>query len=162
MTQKTNTPGPQGPAVAIFSQIAPIYAAELSHQLYRAGLVNSNDLIGALVTGLRSFARDHSVCLASDFRQAWPEALQCLQTAHTEADWEGLLAQSTTAPRAKDRAIILGASQLVRLLEASRQTTGLSPRVATALGAWLITAVILAQSSPLNAGISLDEIADCL
>ncbi len=161
-TNTTTTPGPQVPAVVLFRRIAPTYAAELSQQLHRAGLVNSDDLICALTTGLRSFARDHGVCLATDFPKAWPEAFRNLRDARSEAEWDALLAQTATAPQAPSRKMALGASQMIRVLEASRQAAGMSPRVAVALGAWVITAVVIAHSGPLDADISLAELADCL
>ena len=100
MTKQTTFAGPAVSAVTLFQRIAPTFASEIAAQMYRAGLRNSDDLICALTTGLRSFARDQDVCLASDFPKAWPEALGSLRSVHSEQEWEEFLAQSTSAPGA--------------------------------------------------------------
>lgn len=162
MNQPSTIRAPQIPAVLLFRRIAPTFAQELSCQLHHAGPVNSNDLIWALTTGLSSYAKEHGVCLATDFPKAWPEALQALRTAHSEDEWERLLTQTATAPQATTRQIARGAAQMVRVLEASRGVAQMSPRIATALGIWIITAVVIGHSGPLDADLSLEELADCL
>ena len=162
MTKQTTFAGPAVSAVTLFQRIAPTFAAEIAAQMYRAGLRNSDDLICALTTGLRSFARDQDVCLASDFPKAWPEALGSLRSVHSEREWEEFLAQSTSAPQAKGHLLALGASQMIKILEGTQQTAGMSPRVVVALGSWIMTAIIIAHSGPLDADLSLEQLADCL
>ncbi|WP_281969153.1 hypothetical protein [Roseovarius nanhaiticus] len=158
----TITRGPKISAVTLFRQIAPTYAEELSRQLHRAGLVNSNDLITALTSGLMTFSREQGVDLASEFPKAWPEALRALRTARTEEGWEQLLPQTATAPQATGHTLARGASQMIKVLEASRDAAHMSPLVAVALGIWVITAVIIAHSGPLDADLSLEQLAECL
>jgi hypothetical protein len=162
MTKTTHIRGPQISAVIIFRRLAPTYARELSHQLHRAGVRNTNDLIWALTTGLSSFAKEHGVCLATDFPKAWPEALQALRTARSDDEWERLLPQTAAAPEAANRELALGASQMIQILEASRDVAQMSPRVVTALGVWIITAVVIAHSGPIDADLSLEQLAECL
>ena len=162
MTRTTHIRGPQISAVILFRRIAPTFARELSHQLHRAGVRNTNDLIWALTTGLSRFAKEQGVCLATDFPKAWPEALQTLRTARSEDEWERLLPQTATAPEATNHKLALGASQLIRVLEASRDAAQMSPRVVTALGIWVITAVVIAHSGPIDADLSLEQLAECL
>lgn len=149
-------------AEALFRGLVPTVAAELSRQLHRAGLINTNDLIFALTTGLRSFARDRDLCLATEFPQAWPQALEVLREARSEADWEVFLSQTSTAPQVKGYKMAQGASQMIRILETLQQAAEMSPRIATALGSWVITAVVIAHSGPLDADISLEQLSDCL
>ncbi len=92
----------------------------------------------------------------------WPEACRNLRDARSEAEWDALLAQTATVPQAKGHKMALGASQMIRVLEASRQAAGMSPRVAVALGTWVITAILIAHSGPLDADLSLEDLADCL
>lgn len=158
----TLTRGPKISAITLFRQIAPTCAAELSQQLHRAGLRNTHDLITALTAGLASFSREQGIDLAKDFPKAWPEALCALRTAHTEEEWEQLLAQTARAPQAKGHTLARGASQMIQVLEASREAAQMSPKVAMALGVWIITAVVIAHSGPLDADLSLEELADCL
>ncbi|MGY9039402.1 MAG: hypothetical protein ACKVLA_16445 [Rhodobacterales bacterium] len=162
MTNQTTFTRPAVSAVALFQRIAPTFATEIAAQMHRAGLRNSDDLICALTTGLRSFARDQGVCLATDFPKAWPEALQALRPVRSEQEWEELLAQSTAAPQAKGHLLALGASQMIKILEGAQQTAGMSPRIAVALGSWVMTAIIIAHSGPLDADLSLEQLADCL
>lgn len=162
MSNPTAITGPQISAVVLFQRLAPTFAVKLSHQLHRAGLKNSNDLICALTTGLRTFASAQGVCLAVDFPQAWPEALQALRGTRSEQEWEEVLAQSTAAPEAKGHILALGASQMISLLEATQKAAGMSPRVMTAFGAWILTAIIIAHSGPLDADISLEDLSECL
>ena len=162
MTNQTTFTRPAISAVALFQRIAPTFASEIAAQLYRAGLRNSDDLICALTTGLRSFARDQDVCLATDFPKAWPEALQVLRSVRSEQAWEEFLTQSTDAPQAKGHLLALGASQMIKILEGTQQTAGMSPRVVVALGSWIMTAIIIAHSGPLDADLSLEQLADCL
>ncbi|RKF12399.1 hypothetical protein D6850_18175 [Roseovarius spongiae] len=162
MTQTTETRGPRISALALFRQIAPTCAQEISHQLQRAGLKNSHDLITALTRGLASFARQQDVCLAADFPKTWPEALQMLRATRSEADWERFLPQTVTASQAGARTLAVGASQMIRVLETLRDAAGMSPRVAVALGAWIVTAVVIAHSGPLDADLSLEELAEHL
>ena len=136
MSNPTAITGPQISAVVLFQRLAPTFAVKLSHQLHRAGLKNSNDLICALTTGLRTFASAQGVCLAVDFPQAWPEALQALRGTRSEQEWEEVLAQSTAAPEAKGHIL--------------------------AFGAWILTAIIIAHSGPLDADISLEDLSECL
>ncbi|GAW37271.1 hypothetical protein RA2_04348 [Roseovarius sp. A-2] len=161
MTQSSTTRGPQIPAILLFRRIAPTVAQDLSSQLHRAGLVNANDLIWALTTGLSSFAKGRGVCLATGFPKAWPEALRALRTACSEAEWERFLVQTATAPQATPRQIARGAAQMVAILEALSEAVRLSPQIATALGTWIITAVVIAHSGPLDADLSLEDLADC-
>ena len=162
MSQTTQIPGPMIPAVALFRRIAPTYAVELSCQLHRTGLQNTNDLITVLTSGLVTFSREQNVHLATEFPKAWPEALQALRTARTEEEWEQLLPQTSRAPQAKSHKLALGVSQMIRVLEVSRETVHMSPHVATALGIWIVTAVVIAHSGPLDADLSLEQLADCL
>jgi len=122
MTKQTTFTGPAVSAVTLFQRIAPTFASEIAGQMYRAGLRNSDDLICALTTGLRSFARDQGVCLATDFPKAWPEALRALRPARNEREWEELLAQTTAAPQAKGHILALGASQMIKILATTQQT----------------------------------------
>lgn len=162
MIRPSTIRGPQISAILLIRRVAPTCAQELSRQLHRAGIVNSNDLIDALLTGLRSFAREQGVCLATDFPAAWPEALRSLQSVRSEADWEAFLAQTDTAPRAASRQIVRGAAQMVRILEATSEVVRMSPRIAVAHGIWIVTAAVIAHSGPLDAELSLEEIADLL
>lgn len=162
MTKNTYIRGPQISAVILFRHLAPAYARELSHQLHRTGVRNTNDLIWTLTTGLGRFAKEQGVCLATDFPKAWPEALQALRTARSDEEWERLLPQTTTAPEAAKRKLALGASQMIQVLEASRDVAQMSPRVVTALGVWIITAVVIAHSGPIDADLSLEQLAECL
>lgn len=161
MTRSSTIRGPQIPAALLFRRVAPTCAQEFARQLCRAGLVNSNDLIWSLATGLSRFAKEHGVCLATDFPVAWPEALRCLRNARSEDEWERFLTQSPTAPQATTQQIARGAAQMITLLEALGESVRMSPRIATALGIWLITAVIIAHSGPLDADLSLEDLADC-
>jgi hypothetical protein len=154
--------GPSVSAEILFRRIAPTVAADLSQQLHRAGLVNSNDLIFALATGLRSFARDQGLCLATEFTKAWPQALRVLRGVRSETEWDALLMQASTAPQVEGYTMARGASQMIKVLEALQQTAGMRPKTATALGTWVITAVVIAHSGPLDADISLEELSDCL
>lgn len=154
--------GPSISAEMLFRRIAPTVAAELSQQLYRAGLVNSNDLIFSLATGLRNFARDEGLCLATEFPQAWPQAFQALRGVRSETEWDALLMQASTAPQVKGYTMARGASQMINVLEALQQTARMSPKTATVLGTWVITAVVIAHSGPQDADISLEELSDCL
>lgn len=162
MTQTTHIRGPKVSATLLFRRIAPTYASELAQQLHRAGLTNSNDLIMALTTGLNAFSREMGVDLAREFPKAWPEALQELRSARTEAEWQHLLPQTSGAPQAKGHTLARGASQMLHVLEASREAAQMSPLVITALGIWVITAVVIAHSGPLDADLSLEQLADCL
>ena len=154
--------GPQISAATLFRQVAPTYAQQLSRQLHRAGLLNTNDLIMALTSGLTTFSREQGVPLAEEFPKAWPEALQALRTARSEDDWEKFLSQTASAPEATGHKLALGASQMIQLLTASQGAAEMSPRVATALGIWVITAVVIAHSGPLDADLSLEQLAECL
>lgn len=145
MTQSSTMRGPQIPALLLFRRIAPIFARELAQKLCRSGLVNSADLIDALLTGLRSFARERSVCLAVDSPKAWPEALRAQRGACSEAEWARFLRQTATAPRATPYQIACGAAQVVRVLDAGSEVVHMSPRIATALGTWIVTAVVLSH-----------------
>lgn len=162
MTRSSTIRGPQIPAVLLFRRVAPTCAQELSHQFFRAGLANSNDLIDALLTGLRSFAKEQGVCLAEDFPAVWPEALRLLKTARSENDWDRFLAQTATAPQATPRHIARGASQTIRVLEALRDAAGMTPRMAVALGTFIVTASVVAHSGPSDADLSLEELAGYL
>lgn len=161
MTQSSTIRGPQISAILLFRRVVPSIAQDLSRQLHRAGLVNSNDLIWALTTGLSSFAREQGVCLATVFPKAWPEALQALRTARSEDEWERFLPQTATALQATPRQIARGAAQMIAILEALSEAVRLSPQTATALGIWIITAVVIAHSGPLDADLSLEDLADC-
>jgi len=154
--------GPQISAATLFRQVAPTYAQQLSHQLHRAGLLNTNDLIMALTSGLTTFSREQGVPLAAEFPKAWPEALQALRTTRCEDDWEKFLSQTASAPEATGHKLALGASQMIQLLTASQGAAEMSPLVATALGIWVITAVVIAHSGPLDADLSLEQLAECL
>lgn len=162
MTAFTRSPSPILPATTLFGRLAPRMAEELAGQLHRRGLHDSEDLIWALLTGLKQFAREQGVCLATDFPAAWPEALSHLRDARGEDDWERLLRQSATAPRATGHQIALGASQMARILAGFVETTGMSPRVAAALGTWVLVAVVIAHSGPRDADLTLEELAGCL
>lgn len=48
------------------------------------------------------------------------------------------------------------------ILEAARAEARLSPRVATALGTWVLTAVVSAHSGARDADLTLEELAGCL
>lgn len=161
MTHSSTIRGPQIPAVLLFRRIAPTCASELSQQLHRAGIINSNDLIWALVTGLSSFAQERGVSLATDFPKAWPEALRSLRVARSEADWERFLSQSATAPEATPHQVARGAAQMVRVLEATSDVAQMSPRIGVALGTWIVTAVVIAHSGPLDADLTLEDLGEC-
>ncbi len=162
MTNLTTFTGPAVCTVTLFRRIAPTFAAEIAGQMYRVGLRNSDDLICVLTTGLRSFARGQGVCLATDFPKTWPDALCVLRQARSEREWEELLVQTTAAPQAKGHILALGASQMIRILQSTQQTAEMSPRVAVALGSWIMTAILIAHSGPLDADINLEQLADCL
>ena len=51
---------------------------------------------------------------------------------------------------------------MIQVLEASRDVAQMSPRVVTALGVWIITAVVIAHSGPIDADLSLEQLAECL
>ncbi|MCF7728016.1 hypothetical protein [Sulfitobacter sp. M22] len=162
MTELNPNTRPVLSAEVLFRRLAPTAAAEVSQQLHRAGLVNANDLIFALTTGLRSFARNQGLCLATEFPLAWPQALEVLRGCRSEAEWETFLMQTSTAPQVKGYKMAKGASQMIRILETLQQTADMSPRIATAFGTWVITAVVIAHSGPLDADVSLEELSDCL
>lgn len=161
MTISPQSPHAIIPATALYRGLAPRVAEELAHQLHRGSIRNSNDLIWALLTGLRRFAREHGVSLAADFPAAWPEALRYLRDARSEAEWDCLLPQTASAPQAAKQPFLLAASRMLQLLNVYAETTGLNPRLAVALGTWVVTAVVIAHSGPQDADITLEELADC-
>lgn len=160
MTTSSPIRGPRIPAPLLFRRVAPTCAQELSRQLYRAGIGNSNDLIMGMTTGLSHFARENGVCLATDFPEIWPEALRALKESRSEAEWECFLHQSATAPQVPTRQMLRGAAQMLKVLEATSEAVQMSPRAATALGTWIITAVVIAHSGPLDADLCLEDLAE--
>lgn len=158
------TPGlrPVISATALFRRLAPACAREVSGQLYRLGITNSDDLLHALATGMQHFAAAQDLRLSADFRTTWPEALQHLRTALSEADWARLVPQTAHAPQAAAHKVARGASQMVQVLEAARETAGLSPRRAVTLGSWILTAVVIADAGPGDAASALEDLAATL
>ncbi|GAA6202840.1 hypothetical protein [Aquicoccus sp. SU-CL01552] len=149
-------------ATTLFRRLAPPCAREVSGQLYRLGIVNSDDLLHALATGVQHFAAEQDLRFSADFRTTWPEALQYLRTGRSEADWARLVPQTDHAPQAAAHKVARGASQMVQVLEAARETAGLSPRRAVTLGGWCLTAVVIAQVGPRDAEAALKDLAATL
>ncbi|GAW37279.1 hypothetical protein RA2_04356 [Roseovarius sp. A-2] len=147
------------PATALFRGLAPTYARELSGYLHRIGVVNSSDAIRALLIGLEQFSAERNVSLTAVYPVAWPEALQYLCDARSEEEWAILLSQTPAAPQAAAHKISRGASQMVQSLDASCDSTGMSPRIAVLLGIWVLTAVVIAHSGPVDADITLKDLA---
>ena len=50
---------------------------------------------------------------------------------------------------------------MVRVLEATGAAGQMSPRVAAALGTWIVTVMVIAHSGPRDADLSLEDLADC-
>lgn len=162
MTETPLSPAPLVSTVALYRRLAPSLAQQLSHQLHYLGLRNSSELIWALLTGLQHFAIEQGVTLSADFPAAWPEALYHLRAARSDDDWDGLLPQTATAPRAAAHKHRLGAAKVLQMLEACETAMSSSPRVAVGLGTWLVTAVVIAHSGPLDADITLEELSSAL
>ena len=149
-------------ATALFRRLAPACAQEVSGQLHRLGIGNTDDLLHALATGGQHFAAEQDLRFSADFRATWPEALQDLRTARNDADWTRLVPQTAHAPMAAAHKITRGASQMVQVLEAARETAGLSPRRAVTLGSWCLTAVVIAHVGPDDAVTALEDLAATL
>ena len=162
MTETPLSPTRLVSAVALYRRLAPSLAQQLSHQLHFLGLRNSSDLIWALLTGLQHFANERGITLSADFPAAWPKALYHLREARSENDWDGLLSQTATAPRAAPHKHRLGAAKMLQMLEAGEAAMSSSPRIAVELGTWLVIAAVIAHSGPLDADITLEELADAL
>jgi len=159
MTSKTNIPGPQISALLLFRRLAPTCAEELSKQMHRAGIHNSNDVVDVLATGLRAFARKHGISSAAVFSQAWPEALSVLKNSRSEEDWTRLLPQEASAFKAPPRQISEAGMQMFRVLEAAMEIMQMAPRTTVGFGVWIVTAVVIGHSGPLDADLSLEELA---
>lgn len=158
------TPGlrPIVSATALFRRLAPACVREISVQLHRLGITNSDDLLHALATGVQHFAAEQDLRLSADFRATWPEALQDLRTTYSDADWARLVPQTAHAPQAATHKIVRGASQMVQVLEAARETARLSPHRAVTLGSWCLTAAVIAQVGPPDAATALEDLAATL
>lgn len=160
MTNTNHILGSQISGLRLFQSLAPTAAEELAQQLHRVGLYSSNDLIDALATGLSAYARARGISLSIEFQHAWPGALDVLKRSRTEDDWERLLPQEATAPKTSSNQIVQGSAQMLRVLE-SAQAVGMQPRTATWYGIWIVTAAVIGHSGPLDADISLEELAEC-
>jgi len=160
MTNTKPIPGSQISGLLLFQSLAPTAAEALALQLHRAGVYNSNDLVDALATGLSAYSRARGISLESEFQHAWPGALDVLKGRHTEDQWERLLPQEATAPRALSGLIVQGSAQMLRVLEAA-EAVGMQPRTAIWYGIWIVIAAVIGHSGPLDADISLEELAEC-
>ncbi|MEP2982684.1 MAG: hypothetical protein ABJN39_07975 [Sulfitobacter sp.] len=161
MTNTNDISSPQVSALQLFQSLAPTAAEALAQQLHGAGVCNSNDLVDALATGLSAYARARGIFLSSEFQLAWPGALHVLKGRHTEDDWERLLPQEATAPKASSNQIVQGSAQMLRVLDAA-ESVGMQPRTAIWYGIWIVTAAVIGHSGPLDADISLEELAECV
>ncbi|MFG6562008.1 hypothetical protein [Sulfitobacter sp. 1A15299] len=144
----------------LFESVAPKAAEQLARQFHRAGLYNSNDLLDALATGLSAFARARGIALSEEFKRVWPGAMDVLKQNRCEDDWEKLLPQEATAPKAPSRQIVRMSAQMLHVLEAA-EAAGMRPLTATWLGVWIVTAAVIGHSGPLDADLSLEELAEC-